>query len=404
MKKLVARVLSLSLAAAVFGGCGGKTYEIYTNIPANEFEVTAKNFSVKEIISGGSGTASDKPAVAEDVSAYTAKSEIYYASDGTQGNLVVYADFTAAGVSEKYNALCGEVYSLINDFNYSLYSHNRLRNVSAFNDSLAGETVEIGKTAYEVLEIAQRMYKFTEGYYNPAVYYNVKAYGFSGGTAPETSADLPKDEVIAKYNELSSHFVEVEIKAEDNMYFATKPAATVEIDGEECSLKIDLGGIGKGYIADKIYGLLEKHGFNYGYFNFGSSSYAFKSNCNKSRTFNLGFVSPRYIKEFGESYIKSTISNVCLSTSGDYVQYYELDGVRYCHVINPKTGKPVQTGIMTVTVIGGSAAEDDALSTAIMAMEKDAAINFIKTKIPEKRVVFTYDAGVEQDRAGLLCR
>jgi thiamine biosynthesis lipoprotein len=82
---------------------------------------------------------------------------------------------------------------------------------------------------------------------------------------------------------------------------------------------------------------------------------------------------------------------VCISTSGDYEQYYIIDDVRYCHIIDPTTGKPVQTGIMTATIIGGSAAEDDALTTAIMTMGKDKAIEFINTKLSDRYVAFTYN-------------
>ena len=83
------------------------------------------------------------------------------------------------------------------------------------------------------------------------------------------------------------------------------------------------------------------------------------------------------------------IANLSVSTSGDNAQYYMIDGVRYCHVINPKTGKPVQTGVMSATILGGSAAEDDAYTTAIMAMGRDKAAEFVKTKLTDRRVVFS---------------
>ena len=56
-----------------------------------------------------------------------------------------------------------------------------------------------------------------------------------------------------------------------------------------------------------------------------------------------------------------------------------------------KTGKPVQTGIMSSTILGGSAAGDDAYTTAIMAMGREKAIEFIQTKLTDRRVVFTLD-------------
>ena len=73
------------------------------------------------------------------------------------------------------------------------------------------------------------------------------------------------------------------------------------------------------------------------------------------------------------------------------MQYYIIDGVRYCHVIDPTTGKPVNNGIMSATVIGGTAAAGDALTTALMAMGKDKALNFIESKLQDVKVAFTYE-------------
>ena len=103
--------------------------------------------------------------------------------------------------------------------------------------------------------------------------------------------------------------------------------------------------------------------------------------------FNIEFVNPRSNKRDG--YVKVKTFDEKLSTSGDNEQRYFIDGVRYCHIIDPTTGKPVQTGIMSVTIIGGSAAEDDALTTAIMAMGKEKAISFIEEHLTDRKVVFT---------------
>ena len=103
--------------------------------------------------------------------------------------------------------------------------------------------------------------------------------------------------------------------------------------------------------------------------------------------YNMGFVDPRSPQR--DPYFMTKIRNEKLSTSGDNEQRYFIDGVRYCHIIDPTTGKPIRTGIMSATVIGGSAAEDDALTTAIMAMGKERASNFIKEKLTDRKVVFT---------------
>ena len=62
--------------------------------------------------------------------------------------------------------------------------------------------------------------------------------------------------------------------------------------------------------------------------------------------------------------------------------------MRYCHVIDPTTGKPVNKGIMSVTIIGGSAGSADALTTAVMAMGREKALQFIESKLTDRKVVF----------------
>ena len=77
-----------------------------------------------------------------------------------------------------------------------------------------------------------------------------------------------------------------------------------------------------------------------------------------------------------------------VSTSGDYVKCYDLKERRYCHVISSETGEPIQTKIHSVTIVGKSALETDALSTAIIVMGKDRAVSFIREKLSDCKVVF----------------
>ena len=109
----------------------------------------------------------------------------------------------------------------------------------------------------------------------------------------------------------------------------------------------------------------------------------------QSGDYTISLVDPRSFKH--EGYINIPARNVTLSTSGDNEQYFEINGKRYCHIIDPFTGKPVQNGIMSATVLGGNAGENDALTTAIMCMSKETAIKFIEEKLTDKKVVFTYE-------------
>ena len=321
---------------------------------------------------------------------FTTESHYFY-SMNTQADLIISDTFDSKKTAA-YDGLCREITDKLVSIENSLSANVANSPVSAFNAAAAGETVLIDYTAYQAFSLALDMYNLTEGYYNPAVYYSVQAYGFN--EASDMSAPIqdriPPESVTAVYAELSSHFGETQVyQGEDNRYYAVKPSATAELNGQTLSLKLDLGGIGKGIAVDEINALIESYGFAYGYFSFGSSSIACKRHY-KNGDYSLALTNPRSDGE-GGSYAKVAVKDTCLSTSGDYQQFFLLDGKRYSHVFNPFTGRPVETGIMSATVIGGTAGEGDALTTAIMAMGREKAVEFIKQKLSGKGVAFTYE-------------
>ena len=377
---------SLACVSLLFGtACknGKEKYTVYTNLPQGAYTLTEKNFDTVEI---GGYTPNEQSFPEEDTSSYTTRGYTLYAMF-TDAEIIVADDFTKEGAEEKYKQFKSDLSALLTEVSKCVSSTVKDSDIYNFNNAKAGATLEIGKTAYEVLSTAKSVYTFTEGFYNPALYYNIHAYGFSGESShPESAEDLPDDALIAKYTDLAKRFGEVTLEEKEGRYFVTKPAYTVEADGEVISLKLDLGGVGKGYAVDKIDALYEKYGYNYGYTSFGASSMVLKSNF-KTGPYTLVLTNPRSISQ--DAFIHIPARGEKLSTSGDNEQFYRIDGTRYCHIIDPETGKPVQKGTMSVTVIGGSAAEDDALTTAIMCMGKERAVKFIEEKLTDKKVVFT---------------
>ncbi|MDE5722497.1 MAG: FAD:protein FMN transferase [Clostridia bacterium] len=372
----------ICFALTLGGGCKNQQkYTVYTNMPDGAYTLEDKSFTVEKI---GGYTAPDPVYEEVDTSAYTSIGYSFPAMY-VEADVVVMDDFTKDAAQETYSLFKTEVNTLLKNISNCLSSTVENSDIYNFNNAAAGARLEISQITYEVLKEALAVHKLTEGFYNPALYYNINAYGFgSAHKIPENSSYLPDDETVAKYTDLAKHFNEIEIAAQDNKYFVTKPEYTVEADGETLSLKLDLGGIGKGYAVDRVEELYDIYGYKFGYFNFAASSMLVKSN-SQSGAFNLGFTNPRSL---GKQYLKTTVRDEKLSTSGDNEQFYNLDGVRYCHIISPETGKPVQTGIMSVTILGGGAAEDDALTTALMCMGRERAVKFIEEKLTDRRVVF----------------
>ncbi len=266
--------------------------------------------------------------------------------------------------------------------------------ICKFNAAEAGATVEIDETCYEVLTLAKEVYALTGGCYNPAVYYCEDIYGFAArpagtGAMPyDRQGDtptLPDEKYVTAFKELSQHFSEVEITALNGAYYAVKPNFTVSVegDGNEYSLALDLGGIAKGWCVDKVNEMLAEAEIGYGYFNFGESSMGVKKYSGGDGNYTVSAGDPRA----DGAYASFKMQNANLSTSGDYHKYYELDGVRYCHIIDPNTGSPIRTGVATMTIVGGTAGRSDALTTALSAMSMERAAQFINENMTECKVI-----------------
>lgn len=309
--------------------------------------------------------------------AMTSSEDSFYCMH-TMAQLVISDNFDSEK-KEKFSRLATETEQTLQGVENSISTKISTSSISKFNLASAGEKVELDETAYEVLSLAKEVYSITGGYFNPAIYYNVQAYGFNEGAEEYT---IPADGLIEKYNSVSEKFGEIKLSEEGGRYYAVKPEAVFELDGVTYPMKIDLDGIGKGYAADLVGGLIKRYGFTNGHFDFGDSNILCKKFKGGEYTLNLN--DPRAYGSMASIMVK----DVSLSTSGDYRQFFERDGIRYCHIFDPVSGKPIQTGIMTATVIGGTGAMGDALTTAIMAMGKERAVEFINEKLDGLKVVF----------------
>lgn len=150
-------------------------------------------------------------------------------------------------------------------------------------------------------------------------------------------------------------------------YYVTKPDASVTVGGKTYTMRIDLGGIGKGYAADRCYDLLKARGLTESYVAIGTSSLRLGRSAEtpdgapEEGMWRVTISHPRGAGQYLSVYAKDTAA----STSGDYERYFIENGVRYCHIIDPFTGYPTATGYVTGLAVrthggGGRRAHDRA--------------------------------------------
>ncbi|MFA6505769.1 MAG: FAD:protein FMN transferase, partial [Treponemataceae bacterium] len=150
------------------------------------------------------------------------------------------------------------------------------------------------------------------------------------------------------------------------------------------------GGIAKGYGADRAAEILRKYGYEYGYVNLGLSSLRLlKRNVSdkgalERNMWAIGMPNP---DNRTEDFLSIFGKDTGVSTSGTYDLRYSIGGREYSHMIDPKTGEPTRSDIVSVTVLGKNAAYDDALSTALCIMGAEKAKAFIRDRMEGYRVM-----------------
>lgn len=137
-------------------------------------------------------------------------------------------------------------------------------------------------------------------------------------------------------------------------------------------LKVDFGGIAKGYFGDRIIDIMKKYNFKKGIVNLGGDIVAL--NESDKIFFKIGI---RSSEEDSIVRVDSILSGSVV-TSGDYFRYYEINGKKYCHIINPITGYP-HNEIHSVTVKAENGSKADAYATALMLMTDEERKDFIES-------------------------
>ncbi len=229
----------------------------------------------------------------------------------------------------------------------------------------------------EVLSIAVDISKSTGGVYDPTIGSLTTLWNVKGGGPVPTHTAI--DAAMA-----TSGTDHIEIK--DNAVYKNTPG-----------LMLDLGGIGKGYAAQRLVEHLYNSGFSYGIVSAGRTVGVFGAKPDGSK-FKIGIADPFSADEIiGYLYT----DNGFISVAGDYEQYFEENGVRYHHIIDPSTGYPSDSGLTSVAVFSQNGATADALSTALMIMGYDRGMEFYKSSDLAFEAIFICNDGIVKKTDGL---
>ncbi|MBC7319507.1 FAD:protein FMN transferase [bacterium] len=216
--------------------------------------------------------------------------------------------------------------------------------VARINASSGINPVEVSADTLELLEEAIRISRLTKGAFDITIGALTKEWGFTDGNYRVPSEREIKDRLkLVNYNDIKIYDSKVEL-AKRGMF-------------------LDLGGIAKGYAVDKVYEFLKSKGIKRAIINAGGTIKTIERE--PKRIWKIGIKDPTGSKGIlGVLYLDSGLA---VATSGDYERYFIKDGVKYHHLLNPKTGYPSKL-CKSVTVVSKKAVEADALSTAIFVL------------------------------------
>lgn len=174
------------------------------------------------------------------------------------------------------------------------------------------------------------------------------------------------------------HFSEARVPEESEIALALMGVGSenVEVNGQKVTVNektvVDLGAVTKGYALDKAKEILKEQGAKYATVAVGGSVLFYGS---KGKKWVCGVRDP-----FDSSKLLGSfkLSEGCVSTSGSYERYFEKDDKRYHHILDSKTGYPVQNGLVSVTVVCENGFLSDALSTACFVLGKENGIALLQ--------------------------
>lgn len=135
----------------------------------------------------------------------------------------------------------------------------------------------------------------------------------------------------------------------------------------------DLGGIAKGYAAERLRAMLTENGVRSAILNLGGNIAVIGKNPS-GRPWVIGLQDPSGAP--GSFFASVRLCDKSVVTSGGYERYFEQDGVRYCHILDPKTGRPAQTDLLSATIVSAQDTLADAYSTALYVMGSARAAEF----------------------------
>ena len=239
--------------------------------------------------------------------------------------------------------------------------------VSQINQSAGIAPVVVPQEVIYVLQEALRIAERTGGAFDPTIGPLVDLWDIGGD-----NSQVPSQEAIDHARSLVDYRL-VELNLEQGTVYLPKQG-----------MALDLGGIAKGYAADELVAMVQEAGLKRGLFDLGGNIYAFGTKADGS-TWRVGVKDPA--QPGGSPALALAVQDRSVVTSGMYERFFEQEGIRYHHILNPATGYPVWNDIQSVTIVSKSSLLADALSTSVFVLGREKGLALLESEDAEGVII-----------------
>ncbi len=265
-----------------------------------------------------------------------------------------------------------QIKTLLDKIDGQMSTYKKDSELSRFNQNLSTDWQPVSAELFTVVKEAQKISALSNGAFDITVGGLVNLWGFG----PEPMKFTAPSEALIKQRLAKIGYKHLSLQEKP---FAIKKAVP--------DLYVDLSAIAKGYAVDQVGELLEHIGIKNYMVEIGGEVRV-RGNNNDNQAWQIAIEKPTPNKIMVERIVPLT--DIGMATSGDYRNFFEVDGVRFSHTIDPRTGRPITHKLASISVLSATTIEADALATALNVLgpiegyklaeqQKIAALFIIKT-------------------------
>jgi thiamine biosynthesis lipoprotein ApbE len=245
--------------------------------------------------------------------------------------------------------------------------------ISQVNREGFARAVKVSRPTYEVLQRSIEFSKLTGG-----------AFDITVGPLVDLWRSAKKKSAIPTEEELAA--AKAKVGFEKLILDDEQRTVRFAVEG----MRLDLGAIGKGYAVDKAIEAAQRAGALGAMVDLGGHIRCFGKPPKGKTKWSIGLQNPNVNKNTDESdlLLVLKLDNAAVATSGDYQQFVLIEGKRYSHIINRRTGAGAE-GLSSVTIIADNATDADALATAVSVMGQEKGLALIETIVNAEAILVT---------------